>query len=55
MKDIKSKIKELSHQYFDEIVNIRRTIHANPELAFEEYETAALISGFLKKVWSCND
>jgi len=49
MKDIKSKIEKLSHQYFSEVVNIRRSIHANPELAFEEYETAALISNFLKE------
>ncbi len=40
---IQEKIKQLSTQYFDEIVAIRRHFHAHPEIAFEEYGTASYI------------
>jgi amidohydrolase len=48
MENLKLEVKALSEEYYKEIVNIRRTIHANPELAFEEYKTAELIANFLK-------
>lgn len=47
MKDLLKDIKKLAAHYHSEIIDIRRQIHANPELAFEEYETAALVSKFL--------
>ena len=40
---LKEKIKQLSSEYFDEVVAIRRHIHANPELSFQEYETSAFV------------
>ena len=40
---IKSLVKEIS----GEVVDIRRQIHKNPELSFEEYETAKVIRDFL--------
>lgn len=43
-----STVKELSNRYFAETVNLRRTIHQNPELAFDEYETAALVKQTLE-------
>lgn len=49
MKDILHQIKSLATEFHNDIVNIRREIHSNPELAFEEYETAELVSNFLKK------
>ncbi len=38
-----NEIRALSKEIFPEIVRIRRKIHANPELAFEEFETAKLV------------
>ena len=43
MNDIVEKIKSLSESYFEEILEIRRHIHANPELSFEEHNTADFI------------
>jgi amidohydrolase len=41
--NLKGKIQQLAQSAFSETVEIRRAIHQNPELSFEEYETAALI------------
>jgi amidohydrolase len=41
--DIKAQIKKLVSQYYPEILEIRRHIHAHPELSFEEFETSACI------------
>ncbi|MEO9482315.1 MAG: M20 family metallopeptidase [Ekhidna sp.] len=43
MSDIIQKIKSLSENYFREILEIRRHIHANPELSFHEHNTAKFI------------
>ena len=37
------KIKLLAKQYAAEFIDIRRHIHANPELSYEEFETSAFI------------
>jgi amidohydrolase len=37
------KIKQLSEQYFQEIVAIRRHLHQHPELSFQEFETSKFI------------
>ena len=42
-------IKEKAKLYHSDIVNWRRTIHANPELAFEEYQTAEFIASKLNE------
>ena len=42
--DVKTKIKALSREFFNEVVEYRRHIHANPELAFEEFGTAEYVS-----------
>ncbi|MBZ0203172.1 MAG: amidohydrolase [Ignavibacteria bacterium] len=41
--DIRAKIKSLADEYEDEIISIRRKIHQNPEIAFNEHETTKLI------------
>ena len=40
----------------DELINIRRHIHAHPELSGLENQTAILISGFLKNIgWNVKE
>lgn len=43
MEELKAHIRRLSEAQFEEIRTIRRHIHANPELSFEEHNTAAFI------------
>ncbi len=49
MESMKNNIKQLAKEYLAEITSLRRQIHSNPELAFEEYETAVLVASFLKE------
>ncbi|HZK77058.1 MAG TPA: amidohydrolase [Candidatus Kapabacteria bacterium] len=48
--DLRTKINALAEKHFPEMVRIRRTIHANPELAFEEYATSALVAETLERL-----
>jgi len=41
------KIKNLAKKIFPDIVQIRRHIHMNPELSFQEYKTSAYIKSVL--------
>ena len=41
--DLKKKIKNLADEYFNEIVEIRRHIHKNPELSFREFNTSEYV------------
>lgn len=42
-KEISDLIKRQAAELLDEMVSTRRHIHMNPELSFEEYETAAFV------------
>lgn len=46
---MRDKIKELAKKYHKEVIGIRRHLHANPELSFEEFETSKYICNFLDK------
>lgn len=50
MTDLISKIKSLSDHYYEDIQKIRHHLHANPELSFEEYNTANFIESELRKI-----
>ncbi len=43
MKDLKNKIKKYATDFLPEIIAIRRHIHINPELSFEEFNTSDFI------------
>ncbi len=48
MSDLKEAIQKLAHEFAPDIVEIRRHLHANPELSFQEYQTAAFVTDKLK-------
>jgi len=43
MSDIKASIQQLAATYANEIVSVRRHLHTNPELSFQEHNTARFI------------
>jgi amidohydrolase len=45
---MKEKVKALSEKYFPRVVELRRQIHANPELSWEEFQTSQLVANELK-------
>jgi amidohydrolase len=40
---IKDKIKDVAHSIFNDVVGYRQHLHANPELSYQEFETAAFV------------
>ena len=44
------KIKALAHQYKDEFIAIRRHLHANPELSYQEFETSRFVQQKLQEL-----
>lgn len=44
-----NKIKKLADSISDEVIEIRRYIHKNPELSFKEYKTSVYIKSILQK------
>ena len=43
-----SSLTKQVHEFEPEIIRIRRKIHSNPELAYQEFETARLIASKLR-------
>lgn len=48
MSFLKKKVAALAEEFSDEIIAIRRHIHKNPELSFEEFKTSSFIAEKLK-------
>ena len=46
--ELLEKIKSLSEQYSGEVVEARRHLHENPELSYQEYNTAKFVTGKLQ-------
>ena len=44
------EIKQLAHQFHPQVIAIRRQLHAQPELAYQEYQTAATVVSELHKL-----
>jgi metal-dependent amidase/aminoacylase/carboxypeptidase family protein len=49
MENLKDKIASLSKKVYAEVVEIRRHIHQNPELSFQEFNTVKFIKSKLEK------
>lgn len=47
---LKEKIKSLAKAYKEEVIQNRRHLHANPELSFHEYKTAAFVKERLEEI-----
>ncbi|MBX2944738.1 MAG: amidohydrolase [Cyclobacteriaceae bacterium] len=47
--DLLTKIKSLSEKYANDVVHMRRHLHANPELSYDEFNTANYVATQLKK------
>jgi amidohydrolase len=45
---LKEKIRQLAKQYAQETIDIRRHLHAHPELSYKEYRTSAFVQEKLK-------
>lgn len=44
-----NNIKQLAHQYFDEVISFRRHLHQHPELSFQEFKTSEYLCSVLDK------
>jgi amidohydrolase len=40
---MKQRIQELAHTYLQDVITIRRHLHAHPELSFQEYNTSTFV------------
>lgn len=47
---LKQQIQELARQNAHDVIKIRRHIHANPELSYQEYNTASYVAEQLKAI-----
>jgi amidohydrolase len=45
---LKTRIQKLAGKYADDVIQIRRHIHAHPELSFEEFETSKFVAEKLR-------
>lgn len=50
MRMINQTIKEAIQNYSDELIEIRRKLHSEPELSWEEENTTAFICEYLEKL-----
>ena len=47
---VQAKIKQAIQAYNDELIDLRRKFHSEPELSFEEYKTTAFVCEYLENL-----
>jgi len=47
---MQSRIKALAKKYAPEFIDIRRHLHAHPELSYQEFETSLFVQNKLKEL-----
>lgn len=47
---LQQRIKELANKYSEEFIGIRRHLHANPELSYQEFETSKFVQRKLTEI-----
>ena len=50
MKNLQDQVKALAKELKNELIGIRRHLHQNPELSFEEYNTSKYVANKLKEI-----
>ena len=50
MNELLEKVLKIRDEYLDKVITIRREIHKNPELGFEEFKTSNLIKDSLESM-----
>lgn len=50
MNDLLKKVLKVRDKYLEQVISIRREIHKNPELGFEEFKTSNLIKESLESI-----
>ena len=48
--NLKERIQRLAEEYLQDVIAIRRHLHQNPELSFEEFKTSEFIASELDKI-----
>src|SRR4029453_13133080 len=48
MSTLSNKIKSLATTYAPDFIDVRRHLHAHPELSYQEFETSAFVQRQLK-------
>jgi amidohydrolase len=48
--DLNQRIAAIAQRLTPDLIELRKTLHQHPELAFEEHETAKAVTGFLTKL-----
>ncbi|MFT7056687.1 MAG: amidohydrolase, partial [Roseivirga sp.] len=43
-------VKRLASEFAEDTIRVRRHIHANPELSFQEFETAKFVAAELRRI-----